>query len=220
MKRKKSAQSGRQAVTAATTNVIFNSESAVSNGGLETGTFGTFGTFAATNLSTVAKTWSLERHVSPPGNTASASQSSSGHASGTSSASPAVHYNQITPKTTAPATHRGNRHHHHSRPALGGRGHESAHQTNASPHENCPYVNSSMDITNPSHSASSRDDLDLALVPSSNDILRTKSAVEHIQSKINQTKEAIKSEQTLRDENVNEYLKLASNADKVRFCLC
>ncbi|XP_076628991.1 transmembrane and coiled-coil domain 2 protein Dmtn isoform X8 [Colletes latitarsis] len=39
-------------------------------------------------------------------------------------------------------------------------------------------------------------------------------AIEHIQSKIAKTRELIRIEQTTRDENVNEYLKLAANADK------
>uniref|UniRef100_A0A8D8Y7X4 Transmembrane and coiled-coil domains protein 1 n=1 Tax=Cacopsylla melanoneura TaxID=428564 RepID=A0A8D8Y7X4_9HEMI len=39
-------------------------------------------------------------------------------------------------------------------------------------------------------------------------------ARKHIQSKIDRTMELIKNEQTSRDDNVNEYLKLASNADK------
>ncbi|GFY76363.1 transmembrane and coiled-coil domains protein 2 [Trichonephila inaurata madagascariensis] len=46
------------------------------------------------------------------------------------------------------------------------------------------------------------------------DVQRTKAAIEHIQQKISRTKELIKVEQTARDENVNEYLKLATNADK------
>lgn len=46
------------------------------------------------------------------------------------------------------------------------------------------------------------------------DLQRTKAAIEHIQQKIIHTKELIKAEQTTRDENVNEYLKLATNADK------
>ncbi|KAG8176666.1 hypothetical protein JTE90_029312 [Oedothorax gibbosus] len=46
------------------------------------------------------------------------------------------------------------------------------------------------------------------------DFQRTKAAIEHIQQKVVRTKELIKSEQTARDENVNEYLKLATNADK------
>ncbi|CAL1298063.1 unnamed protein product [Larinioides sclopetarius] len=46
------------------------------------------------------------------------------------------------------------------------------------------------------------------------DLQRTKAAIEHIQQKIARTKELIKQEQTARDENVNEYLKLATNADK------
>ncbi|CAL7933977.1 unnamed protein product [Xylocopa violacea] len=39
-------------------------------------------------------------------------------------------------------------------------------------------------------------------------------AIEQIQSKIAKTRELIRIEQTTRDENVNEYLKLAANADK------
>nr|XP_034174122.1 transmembrane and coiled-coil domains protein 2 isoform X5 [Osmia lignaria] len=39
-------------------------------------------------------------------------------------------------------------------------------------------------------------------------------AIEHIQNKIAKTRELIRIEQTTRDENVNEYLKLAANADK------
>lgn len=43
---------------------------------------------------------------------------------------------------------------------------------------------------------------------------RTRSAIEHMQTKIARTKDLIRVEQTARDDNVNEYLKLASNADK------
>lgn len=43
---------------------------------------------------------------------------------------------------------------------------------------------------------------------------RVRQAIEHIQSKIAKTRELIRIEQTIRDENVNEYLKLAANADK------
>ncbi|XP_015191723.1 PREDICTED: transmembrane and coiled-coil domains protein 2 isoform X4 [Polistes dominula] len=43
---------------------------------------------------------------------------------------------------------------------------------------------------------------------------RVRQAIEHIQSKIARTRELIRTEQTTRDENVNEYLKLAANADK------
>ncbi|XP_035228869.1 transmembrane and coiled-coil domains protein 2-like [Stegodyphus dumicola] len=50
--------------------------------------------------------------------------------------------------------------------------------------------------------------------PHTPDLQRTKAAIEHIQQKIFRTKELIKAEQTARDENVNEYLKLATNADK------
>ncbi|KAK9506202.1 hypothetical protein O3M35_008178 [Rhynocoris fuscipes] len=41
-----------------------------------------------------------------------------------------------------------------------------------------------------------------------------RAAIEHINNKIARTRELIKGEQTARDDNVNEYLKLASNADK------
>lgn len=67
---------------------------------------------------------------------------------------------------------------------------------------------------NQSLGSCSRDDLDALLL--TNDSQRTRLAIEHLQSKIVRTKEAIKSEQTLRDENVNEYLKLFTNADKVQ----
>ena len=42
----------------------------------------------------------------------------------------------------------------------------------------------------------------------------TQKAMDQIQSKIEKTKELIKEEQTSRDDNVNEYLKLSSNADR------
>ncbi|XP_045604449.1 transmembrane and coiled-coil domains protein 1 isoform X2 [Procambarus clarkii] len=45
-------------------------------------------------------------------------------------------------------------------------------------------------------------------------IQRTREALEHIQAKIQKTKDLIKEEQKARDENVNEYLKLAANADR------
>jgi len=48
----------------------------------------------------------------------------------------------------------------------------------------------------------------------STDVLRTRAAIEHMQSKIGRTRELIRGEQTTRDDNVNEYLKLAANADK------
>ncbi|XP_014262327.1 transmembrane and coiled-coil domains protein 2 isoform X2 [Cimex lectularius] len=41
-----------------------------------------------------------------------------------------------------------------------------------------------------------------------------RAAIEHMQSKISRTRDLIKGEQTARDDNVNEYLKLASNADR------
>lgn len=43
---------------------------------------------------------------------------------------------------------------------------------------------------------------------------RVRQAIERIQNKIAKTRELIRIEQTTRDENVNEYLKLAANADK------
>lgn len=46
------------------------------------------------------------------------------------------------------------------------------------------------------------------------DISKTKAAIEHLLLKIARTKELIRREQTARDENVNEYLKLSSNANK------
>ncbi|EEB11565.1 transmembrane and coiled-coil domains protein, putative [Pediculus humanus corporis] len=39
-------------------------------------------------------------------------------------------------------------------------------------------------------------------------------AIEHIQSKISKTMDQIRAEQTTRDDNVNEFIKLATNADK------
>ncbi|XP_022244236.1 LOW QUALITY PROTEIN: transmembrane and coiled-coil domains protein 2-like [Limulus polyphemus] len=46
------------------------------------------------------------------------------------------------------------------------------------------------------------------------DALRTKQAIENLHKKVARTKDLIKLEQTARDENVNEYLKLAASADK------
>ncbi|XP_020707290.2 transmembrane and coiled-coil domains protein 2 isoform X2 [Athalia rosae] len=43
---------------------------------------------------------------------------------------------------------------------------------------------------------------------------RGRQAMEHLQTKISKTRELIRIEQTTRDDNVNEYLKLAANADK------
>ncbi|XP_076040704.1 transmembrane and coiled-coil domains protein 1-like isoform X9 [Oratosquilla oratoria] len=43
---------------------------------------------------------------------------------------------------------------------------------------------------------------------------RTREALDHLQAKIQKTKDLIKEEQKARDENVNEYLKLAANADR------
>ncbi|XP_063244163.1 transmembrane and coiled-coil domains protein 2 isoform X3 [Bacillus rossius redtenbacheri] len=57
------------------------------------------------------------------------------------------------------------------------------------------------------------DDVDGQLT-STSEFHRTRAAMEHIQNKIARTKEQIRDEQTARDDNVNEYLKLAANADK------
>ncbi|KAI1289588.1 Transmembrane and coiled-coil domains protein 1 [Halotydeus destructor] len=62
---------------------------------------------------------------------------------------------------------------------------------------------------------SSKDEFDALVQPSAavtSDSQRTRSAIDHIEAKIERTKEAVKKEQTARDENVNEYLKLSSAA--------
>ncbi|EEC13275.1 transmembrane and coiled-coil domains protein, putative, partial [Ixodes scapularis] len=46
------------------------------------------------------------------------------------------------------------------------------------------------------------------------DLQKTRAAIEHVSQKIARTRELIKAEQTTRDDNVNEYLKLAANADR------
>ncbi|KAI5645342.1 hypothetical protein NE865_02429 [Phthorimaea operculella] len=58
---------------------------------------------------------------------------------------------------------------------------------------------------------SNQDDLD-----SSGNVTSSKAlaAIAHLNSKVEKTKELIRLEQTIRDDNVNEYLKLAANADK------
>lgn len=43
---------------------------------------------------------------------------------------------------------------------------------------------------------------------------KAQAAIAHLVSKIERTKDLIRLEQTIRDDNVNEYLKLAANADK------
>ncbi|XP_070534723.1 transmembrane and coiled-coil domains protein 2-like isoform X13 [Ptychodera flava] len=58
---------------------------------------------------------------------------------------------------------------------------------------------------------SALDEVDSGPTP---DPLRAKAMIEHYQQKILRIKEQIKAEQTARDENVNEYLKLAEHADK------
>ena len=42
----------------------------------------------------------------------------------------------------------------------------------------------------------------------------TAKAIEQVQSKIARTKDLIRDEQTSRDNNVNEYLKLSANAER------
>ncbi|KAJ2941032.1 hypothetical protein O0L34_g13163 [Tuta absoluta] len=58
---------------------------------------------------------------------------------------------------------------------------------------------------------SNQDDLD-----SSGNVTSSKAlaAIAHLNGKVERTKELIRLEQTIRDDNVNEYLKLAANADK------
>ncbi|XP_021195211.3 transmembrane and coiled-coil domains protein 2 isoform X5 [Helicoverpa armigera] len=55
-----------------------------------------------------------------------------------------------------------------------------------------------------------RDESDGANVTSS----KAMAAIAHLNTKIERTKDLIRLEQTIRDDNVNEYLKLAANADK------
>ncbi|XP_066993272.2 transmembrane and coiled-coil domains protein 2 isoform X2 [Anabrus simplex] len=79
------------------------------------------------------------------------------------------------------------------------------------------YLASSSVLSNGSsenvHGGLSLDEVDSHLMGVS-DFTRTRAAVEHMQSKIGRTKDLIRAEQTTRDDNVNEYLKLAANADK------
>lgn len=93
----------------------------------------------------------------------------------------------------------------------------SAQTSNGSNEDIHDNSNNNLDVTNNSNLAgsTSRDDLD-CLLPRSADAQKIRSAIEHLHSKINRTKEAIKAEQNARDENVNEYLKLAANADKIQ----
>ncbi|KAJ8707419.1 hypothetical protein PYW08_010671 [Mythimna loreyi] len=57
---------------------------------------------------------------------------------------------------------------------------------------------------------SNQDESDGANVTSS----KAMAAIAHLNTKIERTKDLIRLEQTIRDDNVNEYLKLAANADK------
>ncbi|XP_025089033.1 transmembrane and coiled-coil domains protein 1-like isoform X4 [Pomacea canaliculata] len=50
--------------------------------------------------------------------------------------------------------------------------------------------------------------------PEGSDAQKQRQAIEHLQAKINKTKELIRREQTQKESNVNEYLQLASAADK------
>ncbi|XP_063406755.1 transmembrane and coiled-coil domains protein 1-like isoform X2 [Mytilus trossulus] len=58
------------------------------------------------------------------------------------------------------------------------------------------------------------DEVDGQTECSISDVERTKHAKENLQTKINKTMENIKGEQAVKEEHVNEYLRLASNADK------
>ncbi|VDI70264.1 Hypothetical predicted protein, partial [Mytilus galloprovincialis] len=58
------------------------------------------------------------------------------------------------------------------------------------------------------------DEIDGQTECSISDVERTKHAKENLQTKINKTMENIKGEQAVKEEHVNEYLRLASNADK------
>jgi len=63
------------------------------------------------------------------------------------------------------------------------------------------------------------DDLDgagpnISMPPGTPEYQKVRLAMEQIHAKVNKTRELIRDEQTARDENVNEYLRLASQADK------
>ena len=62
----------------------------------------------------------------------------------------------------------------------------------------------SLDEPDPPSSASASED----------SVTMTAKAIELIQSKIARTKDLIRDEQTSRDNNVNEYLKLSANAER------
>ncbi|XP_075987046.1 transmembrane and coiled-coil domain 2 protein Dmtn isoform X2 [Anticarsia gemmatalis] len=80
---------------------------------------------------------------------------------------------------------------------------------------NVSYALSSDEYGSPAYRSqdgdySNQDESDGANVTSS----KALAAIAHLNSKIERTKELIRLEQTIRDDNVNEYLKLAANADK------
>lgn len=65
------------------------------------------------------------------------------------------------------------------------------------------------------------DDMDgtgnnISMPPGTPEYQKVRLAMEQIHAKVNKTRELIRDEQTARDENVNEYLRLASQADKLQ----
>ncbi|XP_061724515.1 transmembrane and coiled-coil domains protein 2 isoform X3 [Cydia pomonella] len=80
---------------------------------------------------------------------------------------------------------------------------------------NTSYLSSADEYGSPAYRAAdgdytNHDDNDGANTTSS----KAQAAIMHLQSKVERTKELIRLEQTIRDDNVNEYLKVAANADK------
>jgi hypothetical protein len=104
-----------------------------------------------------------------------------------------------------------NHHYHHKELAtnLSANSCTNGSSGSAEPQSSTPVAANQSSLQN----FSSTDELD-SLIPHSSDAQRARALVEHFQSKIVRTKESIKAEQNARDENVNEYLKLAANADK------
>ncbi|XP_029174422.1 transmembrane and coiled-coil domains protein 2 isoform X4 [Nylanderia fulva] len=96
---------------------------------------------------------------------------------------------------------------------------ESSNTTNtAEPEEFVPNIHPPTDDEgeqyHPTQSFLSNGSSELIADDVDSSAARVRQAIEHIQSKIAKTRELIRIEQTTRDENVNEYLKLAANADK------
>ncbi|XP_033229987.1 transmembrane and coiled-coil domains protein 2 isoform X2 [Belonocnema kinseyi] len=95
---------------------------------------------------------------------------------------------------------------------------ESNTSINADPEEIGPNVHPPTDEEGESHhhtqSFLSNGSTELISDDVDSSATRVRQAIEHIQSKIARTRELIRIEQTTRDENVNEYLKLAASADK------